>query len=165
MSTVSIASLFPSPIYRAILYSPSVWAIYAGVLLALLLALDYLSSLHRMVVSGAVSVFFFNFVKIHLNAPISRSLLLSLFKQSGQMVRGTFLLLLSTVPRKVCQLAQFLLYKYYDKHPKRGRGFFCLMSCLMPLVTLWEKSLKYLHIDNFIHMAVYGESFSPTGSL
>lgn len=38
-----------------------------------------------------------------------------------------------------------------------------MMGCLMPIVTLWEKRLKYLHTDNFIHMAVYGDSFSLSG--
>lgn len=103
MSTVPIGSLFPSPIYRAILYSQLAYALYSLLLLLLFLTLYYCSSLHRMVISGSVSVFFFNFVKSHLNAPITRSFLLSLFKQSGQIILGSALLLLTAIPHTICR--------------------------------------------------------------
>ena len=33
----------------------------------------------------------------------------------------------------------------------------------MPFVTAYEKAFKYFHTDNYIHMAVYGDSFSLSG--
>ena len=53
-----------------------------------MISVNYVKSINRMILTGAVSVYFFNFVKVNLNKPLLRSLFLSIFKQSGQVVKG-----------------------------------------------------------------------------
>uniref|UniRef100_A0A0M3K1D8 Choline transporter-like protein n=1 Tax=Anisakis simplex TaxID=6269 RepID=A0A0M3K1D8_ANISI len=113
---------------------------------------EFIFACHRMVVAGAVAMWYF---KRHTASPLCNSLANLIAYHLGSVALGSFVITLVKLPRYILM--------YIHTKLKQSEGFMAkyILRCMIVLLSCVESCLRYLHHNAYTVIAINGQSFCP----